>query len=39
MKTFILAVDSLINTFSIVDAGKEIIFTYQNKDSAELFDE
>ena len=38
MKTFILAVDSLINTFSIVDAGKEIIFTYQNKDSAELFD-
>lgn len=38
MKTFILAVDSLINTFSIVDAGKEILFTYQNKDSAELFD-
>ena len=38
MKTFILAVDSLINTFSIVDAGKEIVFTYQNKDSAELFD-
>ena len=38
MKTFILAVDSLINTFSIVDAGKEVTFTYQNKDSAELFD-
>lgn len=38
MKTFILAVDSLINTFSIVDAGKEITFSYQNKDSAELFD-
>lgn len=38
MKTFILAVDSLINTFSIVDAGKEISFSYQNKDSAELFD-
>ena len=38
MKTFILTVDSLINTFSIVDAGKEIIFTYQNKDSAEMFD-
>lgn len=38
MKTFILAVDSLINTFSIIDAGKEITFSYQNKDSAELFD-
>lgn len=38
MKTFILTVDSLINTFSIVDAGKEIIFTYQNKDSVEVFD-
>ena len=39
MNVFILAVDSLISTFSVVEAGQEITFTYQNKDSSQLFAE
>lgn len=37
MKKFILMIDSLIKTFSIIEAGKDVTFTYENKDGIEAF--
>ncbi len=38
MKKFILMIDSLIKTFSIIEAGKDVTFTYENKDGIEAFE-
>lgn len=33
-----MLIDSFVNTFSIVESGKDILFNYQEKDNAEIFD-
>ena len=38
MKKYIIWIDSLITTFSIVESGKNISYNYQDKDNANLFD-
>lgn len=38
MKKYIIWIDSLITTFSIVESGKDISYNYQDKDNANLFD-
>lgn len=38
MKKFILMIDSLINTFSIIEAGKNVTFGYENKNGTEAFE-
>lgn len=38
MRKYIIWIDSLITTFSIVEAGKDISYNYQDKDNANLFD-
>ena len=39
MKKFILLIDSLVQTFSIIEAGSEIAFKYQNKNNLDVFQE
>ena len=39
MKKFILLIDSLVQTFSIIETGSEIAFKYQNKNNIEVFQE
>lgn len=38
MKKYILKIDSLIKTFSIIEAGVNVDFCYENKDNAEAFE-
>jgi hypothetical protein len=38
MKKYIIWIDSLITTFSIVESGKDIVYNYQDKDHDSLFD-
>ena len=38
MKKYIIWIDSLITTFSIVESGKDIVYNYQDKDNDSLFD-
>lgn len=38
MKKFILMIDSLVKTFSIIEAGKDVTFSYENKDGIEAFE-
>ena len=38
MKKFILTIDSLVKTFSIIEAGKDVTFSYENKDGIEAFE-
>ena len=38
MRKYIIWIDSLITTFSIVESGKDISYNYQDKDNANLFD-
>lgn len=37
MQKYIIWIDSLITTFSIVESGKDISYNYQDKDNANLF--
>lgn len=37
MKKYILKIDSLIKTFSVIEAGKDISFKYQEKDNLDVF--
>lgn len=37
MKKFILLIDSLVKTFSIIESGTDIAFSYKNKDDIETF--
>ena len=37
MKKYIIWIDSLISTFSIIEAGKDIEYNYQDKDATPIF--
>ena len=37
MKKFLILIDSLIKTFSLIEAGKDITFRYQQSDTPDLF--
>lgn len=37
MKKFIMLIDSLVNTFAIIESGKDIEFNYQQKENSEIF--
>lgn len=37
MKRFVMRIDSLIKTFSIIETGKDISFNYQEKDKKDVF--
>ena len=37
MKKYIMLIDSLVNTFSIIESGRDILFNYQEKDNSEVF--
>lgn len=38
MKKFILMIDSLVKTFSVIEAGKDVTFRYENKDGTAAFE-
>ena len=37
MKKFLILIDSLIKTFSLIEAGKDVTFRYQQSDTPDLF--
>ena len=37
MKKYIIWIDSLITTFSMIESGKELVYNYQDKDNSNLF--
>ena len=39
MKKYILRIDSLIKTFSIIETGKDIAFNYESKEGTEAFND